>query len=155
MSTSVEHKGMSIVKLANQDVPEQFLRSALKAYPTTFGVCTPAEGGLSVSHSHADFDKLKRLTISFHAKPLLMYFGNFPADFNKDSCQPFRMLVDSGKKTILTCTAVGDFKKHVEDGAKNSDAWWGMHSKLLPQLQQIYRLCGEDFNKFIAELKHD
>lgn len=153
---STEHRGISVVKEAGYHVPDAMLTSVIKAYPSGFGMVVEKKGGgldIEVVSGQAKLNDLKKIQKAFENKRLQFFFGNFPTGFISDSIQPFRLLVDSGKNAILSCTMVGDFKKHMPSGdSKHSSEWWAANNVLLPKLQQIFRLCKEDMASFHVEL---
>lgn len=151
-----EYSSLSIISDAGHQVPEALFQSVIKAYPTCFGAATTKkEGGLEINvlSSPADMDKLKKINKGFENRILLFHFGNFPEGYLAESNQPYRLLVGpDGKKAILACTLVGDFNKWSGDGTKHSATFWCANGHLLPKMQNLYRLCGEDINKFKIEL---
>lgn len=149
------HKGVIIIKHADQLVPQAAFEEALKTCKSCYGASMAAEGQLVVGAvgKAGTLEELMQTQTDNKDLGVIFYFGDYPADYQREDMQPFVLLRDTEAKPILACFLEGDFKHHVPDKSLHSGEYSVVTDTLIPKLKTYFEMVDNNIDKLMETLE--
>jgi len=155
-------QGSIVVKLADQQMPDDFIEKMLEINQSVAGFAVAVEDGekgiIKVdgsSNGSASLGDVKGIQEDYLDSTCIFFFGKFPDSFNEENVQPFPAIVDEAQDHEMVVFMDGNFDEKAIEGSKNS-AEYDVFSKFLkPALVRIWKGADKDIHATMEEISTD
>src|SRR5882757_2677625 len=113
-------QGTIVVKLADQQMPDDFIEKMLEVNPSVAGFAVAVEDGekgiIKVdgsSNGTASLKDVKGIQEDYLDSTCIFYFGKFPDEFSEDSVQPFPAIIDEAQDHEMVVFMDGNFDEKI------------------------------------------
>lgn len=135
-------------------VAPAFLHKAKAKYPSCFGIAGVDGGELIIDVGRAiEVTDIEAAMEACKDRQMFISMGHYPKDFLDDSVQPFSMIRSAEGKNLVAAFVMGDYPASDQPKSKHSDKFFFANQKLLPKLQELWELAGEDLAQFFIFCK--
>jgi hypothetical protein len=138
-------------------VPKEHIEAIRAVFPTVLGFSLQNDGELIVeSHDDASFTTEDIMEVQEIGKDAhrVFFFGNWPSFEDVSDVMPY-VMTNKEEAPILSFYLDGDFSNMNGLDAKHTDEYNTVINTLFPRIAKAYEDAGEDFDKFIVELKSE
>lgn len=151
------------VKAPNKVIPDDVLTQVLSTHDTFFGAAAvlDEEGKkslmeFSVTDKEAmQLEKLNELQLEAFETDLVLCFGKSANGVvATEDLQPY-VLIEDGGKPVLIAFLDGNWPSFEQKDSNHTNEYFFVKTKLIPKVQQLYRLTKSDIEATMRELQDD
>lgn len=146
------------IKYPKKRIPDDVILKALELYPTAGGFSCPLKGIIErtkLDPNEIDMlDSIGKIQDSYADHQLAIHLVNTDeATFGLDDMQPFELITNANKDSILDVMIEGVLTEYIRD--EGSPAFNFVNEYLYEEIEALYDMCGQDMAKLLAKLDAD
>lgn len=150
------HRSLIVRVLPGATPPEDYLKLAVKEFPSAIGMAVATKEGLIVERALGPTTVQAILAVCNEYKDdgKIIALHSFPAGTPEDDIQPFTVIGDDDDDLVVAF-ADGEFVSFDKPKSTYSDAYHMMDKALGPYLSNIYKQQDSKISEFNAELNKE
>lgn len=150
--------GVILIKNKDQVIPEAYLKMVQKEYPSLMGLATVVDGKLlsnstSIKEGVIDPESISDTQTELKDKTIVFFLGKTDHEPLDDDKQPYTLLSTNAGDALVVGFLTGEFPGLYQIESTKSDKFFLAEEFLKPTFEKNYNLVGQDFTKFVDDLR--